>query len=138
MISEHGDELIADFREYYSVRLLDVLKFDGSLNIAEAVILARKLPPSSRTVAAVQGGDEYWGWDFERHVLVSILEAINAGNHLFASANSKKKIKPPKRLPRPGDEERKRKERENNPFALMVKRQLDALKRKQKGDASHE
>src|SRR5690606_40909131 len=72
MISEHGDALIADFREYYSVRLLDVLKFDGSLNVAEAAILARKLPPSSRTVAAVQGGDEYWGWDFERHVLVSI------------------------------------------------------------------
>lgn len=120
--------MIADFREYYNISFTDVLKFDGSLPVWEAAVLARKLPPSSRTVAAQQGGEEYWGWTLDRYMLAAIVDALNASNYMYLSANSKKKPKAPKPVPRPGDEERKRQQKENNPFAVMVKKQMDALK----------
>ena len=69
-------------------------------------------------------------------MLVSFSKQLTLAT-IYSPVQTVKKIKPPKRLPRPGDEERKRKERENNPFALMVKRQMDALKRKQK-ETRHE
>lgn len=125
---DHFEELYADFREFYNLRLTDVLKFDGSLSVWEAALLAKKLPERSRTIAALQGGVEYQGWTLDRHLLASLLDAINSNTFAFVSANSKKKPKPPKPVQRPGDAERKQKEKENNPFALMVKKQMDALK----------
>lgn len=125
---DHFEEVFADFREYYNLRLTDVLRFDGSLTVAEAAILVKKLPHGSRTVAAMQGGEDYWGWTPDRHILASLLDAVNANTFAFVSANSKKKPKAPKPVQRPGDAERKRREKENNPFAIMVKKQMDALK----------
>lgn len=109
------------------MRLTDVYKFDGSLPVWEAAILLKQLPPSSRTSAALQGGREYWGWDIDRYILSSLLDAINVNTFAFVSANSKKKVKPPVPMARPGDAERKALEAQNNPFAQIVKQQLKKL-----------
>jgi len=93
-------------------------------------MLLRRLPLESRTIAAQQGGDEYWGWTTDRHLSASILDALNSLTFAFISANSRKKPKVPKPVPRPGDSERKKEAKQNNPFALMVKSQMDRLRKK--------
>lgn len=93
----------------------------------------KQLPDRSRVVAASQGGSEYRGWTFDRHLLAAILDALNINTHAFVSANSKRKVKSPKPVPRPGDEERKKEAKQNNPFALMVKAQMNRLKEQGSG-----
>lgn len=124
---EHPEEMFADFREYYGVRLSDVLRFDGSLPVWEAVVLAKQLPPTSRTMACLQGGIEYWGWTLDRHVMVSLLDAMQVQNYAFIQAHTKKTLKEPKPIERPGDAELKRQAAQNNPFAQMVNHQLKNL-----------
>lgn len=124
---DHPEEMFADFREYYDIRLSDVLRFDGSLPVWEAVVLAKQLPPTSRTMACLQGGIEYWGWTLDRHVMVSMLEAMRIQNFAFISAHTEKKIQAPTPIARPGDEERRRMEAQNNPFAQIVKQKLAQL-----------
>lgn len=119
--------MFADFREYYNLRLSDVLEWDGSLPVWEAAILAKELPHSSRTMAMLQGGKEYWGWTLDRHILASLFDAVQVDTFAFVQANSKKKVKAPSPMPRPGDAERKKIENANNPFALMVKAQMQKL-----------
>lgn len=119
--------MLADFREYYGLRVTDVLKFDGSLPIWEAAILTRQLPLTSRTLCAVQGGKEYQGWDVNTHLLASLLDSIQISNYMFAKVNSKKRVKAPVPVPRPGDAERRKREAMNNPFAQMVQAQMTEL-----------
>lgn len=119
--------MFADFREYYNLRLSDVLEWDGSLPVWEAAILALELPLSSRTMAMVQGGKEYWGWTLDRHLLASVLDSIQVDTFAFVQAHSKKKIKAPNPVQRPGDAERTKNENANNPFAQMVKMQMKNL-----------
>jgi len=119
--------MFADFREYYGLRVTDVFKFDGSLPIGEAAILARNLPHSSRTVAAVQGGAEYLGWDMNTYLLAALVESVQISNYMFAKVNSKKRVKAPVPVPRPGDAERRKRENMNNPFAQMVQAQMTEL-----------
>lgn len=123
--------MIADFREFYGLRLLDVLRFDGSLPVWEAAILARQLPQTSRTFAGMQGGAEYLGWDLDRHLLAAILDVLNANLYAFVQSHSKKKLKVPPPVPRPGDAERKKQQMLNNPFALQVSSAMDELKEKE-------
>jgi len=122
----HLHEMIADFREVYHLRLLDVL--DGTLSVAEAAILTEQLPPSSRTFAARQGGAEYWGWTLDRHLTAALVDAVRENTFAFIQSNTKKKLRNPQPIPRPGDEERKQQEKQNNPFALMVKAQMSKLR----------
>lgn len=119
--------MFADFREYYNLRLSDVLEWDGSLPVWEAAILAKELPHSSRTMAMIQGGKEYWGWTLDRHLLATIVDLINVDTFAFVQAHSKKKVQTPAPTPRPGDEERKKEQNANNPFAQMVKMQMQKL-----------
>lgn len=123
--------MLADFREYYNVRLTDVMRFDGSLPVWEAAVLAKQLPHASRTIAAIQGGVEYWGWTQDRYFLAALLDAINIHTFAFVTANSKKKVKQPHPVPRPGDAERKKQQMLNNPFALQVSSAMNELKEKE-------
>ena len=119
--------MLADFREFYGLRLSNVLRFDGSLPVEEAAILARQLPHNSRTLAALQGGEEYRGWDIQTHLLAALVDAMNTNTFLFAKVNSKKRVKAPHPVPRPGDAERRKREAMNNPFAQMVQAQMTDL-----------
>jgi hypothetical protein len=120
--------MFADFREYYGLRLTDVLRFDGSLPVREAAVLARQLPLDSRTHAAVQGGSEYRGWTIDTYLLAALVDALNTNTFAFVKANSKKRVKEPRPVPRPGDAERRKRENASNPFAQMVASSLDELK----------
>lgn len=120
--------MIADFREYYNIRILDVLRFDGSLPIWEAAILAKQLPLTSRLKTMLQGGDEYFGWSLDTYLLAAVLDAVNAHAYAFVQANTKKKVKAPRPVPRPGDAERKKQKALNNPFAMQVNAQMNDLK----------
>lgn len=120
--------MFADFREYYGLRLTDVLRFDGSLPIPEAAILARQLPPTSRTMAAIQGGDEFRGWSIDTYLLAALVDALNTNTFAFVKANTKKRVKEPRPVPRPGDAERRKRENASNPFAQMVMSSLDEMK----------
>lgn len=120
--------MLADFREYYGLHLPDVLRFDGSLPVWEAAILATQLPPTSRTVAVVSGGIEYWGWTLDRHLLAATLDAINTHAFAFVQSNTKKKVKQPYPVPRPGDAERKKQAALNNPFAMQVNKAMNDMK----------
>lgn len=119
--------MFADFREYYGLRVTDVFKFDGSLPIGEAAILARQLPHTSRTIAAVQGGSEYRGWDINTHLLAAAVDLLQVNNYMFAKVNSKKRVKAPTPVQRPGDAERRKRENASNPFAQMVQAQMNEL-----------
>jgi hypothetical protein len=119
--------MLADFREYYGLRATDIYRFDGSLPIWEAAILTRQLPHTSRTVAAVQGGKEYLGWDVNTHLMATLVDLLQVNNYMFAKVNSKKRVKAPTPIPRPGDAERRKRENQNNPFAQMVQAQMTEL-----------
>jgi hypothetical protein len=106
---------------------MDVLKFDGSLPVGEAVILTKQLPHTSRTIACVQGGIEYWGWTIDRHLMTSLLDAINVNTYAFVQANTKSNVQEPTPQARPGDEEKKRQAKLNNPFAQIVNQQMKKL-----------
>jgi len=120
--------MFADFREYYGLRLTDVLRFDGSLSIREAAILARQLPQASRTFCAIQGGDEFRGWSIDTYLLAALLDSMNTNTFAFIKANTKKRVKEPRPVPRPGDAERRKRENASNPFAQIVHASLDELK----------
>lgn len=90
----------------------------------------RELPLESRLIAMQQGGKEYLGWSLDTHLLASILDSSNSHLHTFICANSKKKPKAPKPVRRPGDAERKKEAKQNNPFAKMVQAQMNKLKTK--------
>lgn len=119
--------MFADFREYYGLRVTDIYRFDGSLPVWEAAILARQLPHTSRTIAAVQGGKEYLGWDINTHLMAALVDSVQVSNYMFAKVNSKKRVKAPVPVPRPGDAERRKRENLNNPFAQMVQAQMTEL-----------
>lgn len=119
--------MLADFREYYGLRVTDIYRFDGSLPLWEAAILARQLPLTSRTVCAVQGGKEYLGWDVNTHLIAALVDSVQISNYMFAKVNSKKRVKAPIPVPRPGDAERRKRENQNNPFAQMVQAQMNEL-----------
>lgn len=119
--------MLADFREYYGLRVTDVFKFDGSLPLWEAAILARQLPLTSRTLCAIQGGREFLGWDVNTYMLATIVDLLQVEGYMFAKVNSKKKPKVPKMVARPGDAERRRRENAQNPFAKMVQAQMTEL-----------
>lgn len=120
--------MFADFREYYGLRLTDVLRFDGSLSIREAAILTRQLPRASRTFAALQGGEEFRGWSIDTYLLAALVDGMNTNTFAFVKANTKKRVKEPRPVPRPGDAERRKRENASNPFAQIVHASLDDLK----------
>jgi len=126
-LDEFGEELVGDLREFYHMGMSEFL----SLHPVEAVCLVRQIP-DGRVTAAQRGGPEFRGWSFDRYLLAALVDGINLNTHYFISANTdpkkKSKIPEPKFVPLPGEAERKKKEAESNPFAIMVNRQMDTLK----------
>lgn len=70
-------------------------------------MLAEELPDDSAFVAYLAGGREYRGWTFDRHLLAGIFDAVQVNTVTTAQVASKKKIKSPKPVPRPGGKPRR-------------------------------
>lgn len=95
---------------------------EQGLSPAQIIVFIRQLPLESRTVAMRRGGEDFWGWGVDRYMLAQLIDAVQMTTHAVAQSNSKKKVKAPKPVYRPG-----KKPKVTNPFRT----QLEAKKRAQ-------
>lgn len=74
----------------------------GALSVRRAVVLWRHLPATSRTAVAMRGGADHDGWDVHAYLLAGVIDAVNSVTHATAQVHSKRKLRRPDPLPRPG------------------------------------
>lgn len=114
LIDDHGEEIYADLLETYKINLVDALSGQSGLSPKQILVLIKQLSPASRTVAVLRGGGLFLGWDADRYMLATLIDAVQMCTHAVIAANSgKKKPKAPKPFPRP---EATKKRKDNNPF----------------------
>lgn len=106
LIDAHGGPLLADFRRYYQLDLADVLF--GPAPVAPRLLLAlvEELPDDSALAAAVRGGPEHRGWTVTAHLLASVIDAVGEAAWVTAQTNARKRIRRPRRFPRPTTQQR--------------------------------
>jgi hypothetical protein len=80
----------------------DLCSDEPHRDAAYLLTLITELPDTSAFAASLQGGREFRGWGFERHITVAILDALQALAYITRAANGDKKAKPPEPFPRPG------------------------------------
>lgn len=68
----------------------------------------RGLPATSRLAVAVRGGPAHDGWDVHAYLLAALLDAVQANTHALIQINSRKKVRPPARVPLPGQRDQRR------------------------------
>ena len=129
LIDKFGEQLLADFQQYYGLNLIQALKPGGGHSPRSLIVLIRQLPPESRTVAAMRGGEQFLGWGTDRYLLASAVDAINYNTYAFVAANSKRKPKAPEPVERPSKAHKRGKDNATNPF----RQQLAAAKKAQGG-----
>lgn len=112
LLDRYGEAILADFRQYYGVSLVEAYRDWSPLFLLAHV---RQLPIESRTTAAMRGGEQFIGWGVERYFLASLLDAIHEQTYAFVAANSKRKPKRPKPVERP-KKSHGRKPRQANPW----------------------
>ncbi|AMW64104.1 tail assembly chaperone [Mycobacterium phage EvilGenius] len=123
LIDKFGGALLADLLQYYRVDLRDLFRDEAPLTPRFVLALVLCLPKDGAFYAERRGGQQYRGWDEDRHALADIYDAIQAGNHLFMMANrdpNKAKPKAPKPYPRPDDNKPKDAAPPPGSFAAMV------------------
>jgi hypothetical protein len=101
-VQEHGDELEADFLEFFGVDLLDLWR--GRLSLRRVGVLIHSLahkPGRSSWLAAV---DESAVWSVNDYLLARVSDALELSNYLFIKANSEDSsgLEIPQAIPRPG------------------------------------
>ena len=101
LIDRHGGALVADFRRFYGLDLPDALF--GTRPVAPPLLLAlvEELPDESALAAALRGGPDHRGWTVTAHLLASVIDAVGEGAWITAQAHSRKRVRRPKRFPRP-------------------------------------
>jgi hypothetical protein len=57
---------------------------------------------------AVRGGPAHDGWGVEAYLLAALLDAVQANTHALIQVNSRKKVRPPARVPLPGKPDQRR------------------------------
>lgn len=92
---------------------------DGPYSPRLILAYVRHMPPGSATAAALQGGDQFTGWDGHLHMLANIVDAIRENTHVLVSVNSKRKPKPPEPVYRP--QAKKKTNPAANRFAAMAR-----------------
>lgn len=91
LIDRYGESIIGDFEDFYRP-LPDMLRSGASPRYILSLI--RTLPANSRLVAAMRGGGQFRGWDVDRYLLASILDAIQGLTYVTAKQNGGKAKKP--------------------------------------------
>lgn len=118
LIDKAGEALYQDFRSEYGLNFKDVVAEESPF---EVLMLIRGLKLGSRFLAAVQGGDDFVGWDVQTYQMASIIDAINNTSYAIVASNSKRKPKAPKPSYRP-----KKERKSTNAF----RQQLDIAKQR--------
>jgi hypothetical protein len=120
LIDEHGEAVFADLVQYYGLNLAQALREGSGSSPRQILVLIRQLPPESRTVAQIRGGDAFLGWGTDRYLQAVTVDAIRELTFAFVSANSKKKPMQPEPVPRPEGKKSARPKKQNR-FAQMAK-----------------
>ncbi|WP_413800090.1 hypothetical protein [Streptomyces iranensis] len=107
LIDRYGAALLADFGRFYGIDLPEALY--GSRPTAPRLLLAlvEELPDESAFAAAVRGGPQHLGWTVTAHLLASVIDAVGEAAWVTAQANSRKRIRRPRRFPRPAAQQRR-------------------------------
>ncbi|QDH47843.1 tail assembly chaperone [Mycobacterium phage Benvolio] len=123
LIDKFGGALLADLLQYYRVDLRDLFRDEDPLTPRFVLALVLCLPKDGAFYAERRGGQQYRGWDEDRHALADIYDAVQAGNHILMMVNrdpNKPKPKAPKPYPRPDDNKPKDAAPPPGSFAAMV------------------
>jgi hypothetical protein len=107
LIDAHGAALLADFHRFYRIDLAAALF--GEEPVAPRLLLAlvEELPDESAFAAAVRGGPHHRGWTVTAHLLAAVIDAVHEAAWVTAQANSKRRLRRPRRFPRPTAERRR-------------------------------
>ena len=101
LVDEHGDELEADFAQFYNgLDIADVWR--GQLSPRRVLVLAGQLGtiPGSRFRAATLGGSDWLGWSPEARLLADLVDAV-VDNSVVTVKSAGGKTKRPEPYPRP-------------------------------------
>lgn len=128
LIDDYGEYLLADFQSHYGLNLVAAARPGSGYSPRHLLLLAKQLPLTSATVAAIRGGSQYRGWDAAQYLRAETIDAIRENTYAFIAANSKRKPKAPEPIPRPEMKERKK----DNTFRMMAAERIAAA-RKAKG-----
>jgi hypothetical protein len=107
LIDAHGAPLLADFRRVYQLDLADALFGPDPMAPRLLLALVEELPDDSALAAAVRGGPEHRGWTVTAHLLACVIDAVGEAAWVTAQANSRKRIRRPRRFPRPTTQQRR-------------------------------
>lgn len=103
---------------------------DGSgYSPRQLLALITQLPAESRTVAAIRGGEQFRDWDVNTYLLAALVDAVHENTYAFIAANSRRKPKAPKPIPRPMPTAAARKPNGANPFAAIVAQHVAAARK---------
>ena len=108
LVDEYGEYLAADLLEYYGVDLRGLFAPEAPLTPLYLLTLIRGLPEGSRFHAEKRGGAEFRGWDTDRYIAVSQVNAVRALQYTYVAAHSKSKPKPPDPFPIPDQRVRRK------------------------------
>lgn len=92
--------LRADLAHYYQRDLLDVWR--GSLSPSTVYDLVEHIPDDSALQALMRGGRQHRGWTVAAYLAAATVDASHDTAWVTASAHSRKTIKRPQRVQRPG------------------------------------
>lgn len=104
MVDEYGEGIYPDFLFYYGVDLVDLYRPASGLTPRAALALLARLPAESKTVALMEGADDwrtYVGRDAHWYALADLYDAVNQNTR--ATGNWKRKAPKIAPYPRPGD-----------------------------------
>lgn len=90
--------MVSDLSEYHNIDLVSVLR-DGSISPRMLLARLRCLPDTSALHAAIRGEPRGWGGD--RHLLVTLVDAIQINTWHVAASGQRRKPRKPKPLKRP-------------------------------------
>jgi len=105
--------------------LAEVLRFERSPR--SVLWLVEQLPPTSATSAALRGNPELRWWGLAEHALIAAVDAIQANTIASVQVHSKKRLKPPKAIPRPQPTKRQAAGRKARRGRVVTVRQLQGL-----------
>lgn len=111
--------MYADLRRYYGVDASGLVAEPPLLSPVEVLALIENLPQESATSARMRDEPSATGWDTTAHLVAIVADAVRENTHANLQVRTKKKIKPPERLPVPGVKKKKPK----NTFVAMAQAQ---------------
>ena len=111
--------MYADLLRYYGVNVSGVISDPPGTSPGEVLTLVENLPQESATTAARANHPDAAGWDTNSYLLVLVAEAIRENTFANMQVRTKKKLKPPDKLPVPGQKPKKK----ANTFVAMAQAQ---------------